>query len=496
MRGMLDHLDRFCSVLVCAVIVVFGGGCTGGSQRCMGKEQCACYPNSTCDVGLSCLSHLCVSAGGPGGAGAGGGDRGGATGDGGGGTPGLGGPMGGGPVGTAGGTAGGAGAGSGGAKGGASGGGGTQVGSGGTGAGGSNPDGGSCRLFETVAGGGNLTPTVFLLVDRSGSMFSCADLPQALTTCADPSASIWAVLRTGILQVVQQLQDHVRFGFGAFTGTAGGAALCPIFDRVPTALGNYDAIAAVYNPLGALGTKAETPVGGALEKVKATLDAEASSGPKYILFVTDGEPDFCDDGDSICPTDSVIAHLQALKTQGITTLIFGIQNGDTTAVPLGTLQAFANAGGGQPVQGLTDPIAYTADRCSGGTAPQWKAEWTAAGLPARTPLGTYAATGGTATVYKPNPADQAALGALLAGTIAGVKSCTFDLANGLSVDLARAAEAHVLIEGALIPHDDSNGWRMVSSTQLALAGTACMVWRQPSSRSIDFQFPCGTVLGN
>jgi hypothetical protein len=274
--------------------------------------------------------------------------------------------------------------------------------------------------------------------------------------------------------------------------------MCPIFDRVPTALDNYDAIAALYNPLGALGTKAETPVGGALQKVKAALDGETSTGPKYILFVTDGQPDFCDDGNSICPTDSVVARLQGLKAQGITTLIFGIQNGEGgTIVPLQTLQAFANAGAGQPVQGLTDPIAYTADQCSGtGISSQWKAEWTAAGLPARTPLGTYAASGGTATVYKPNPADQAALGALLAGTIAGVKSCTFDLANGLSVDLARAAEAHVLIEGTLVPHDDVNGWRMVSGTQLSLAGTACMVWRQPSSRSIDFQFPCGTVLGN
>jgi len=476
---MANDLDRASSVLVYAALVALaalGIGCGGGSQRCMGKEQCACYPNSTCNVGLSCLSNLCVNAGGAGGNGAGTGGAGSGGNDAGADSGGTG--SGGNNVG----------AGTGGA-----GGGGNKADAG---TGGSNPDGGNCRLFQTVPGGGNQIPTVFLLVDRSGSMFSCANMPLAQTACADQSASIWSVLRTGILQVVQQLQGQVRFGFGAFTGIGGSAPMCPVFDRVPTALNNYDAIAALYNPLGSLGSKAETPVGAALEKVKTALDAETSPGLKYILFVTDGQPDFCDDGDAICPTDSVVAHLQALKTQGITTLIFGIQNGETTTVPLPTLQAFANAGAGQPVQGLTDPITDIADRCSGGTAAQWKAEWMAAGLPARTPLGTYAATGGTATVYKPKPADEAALGALLAGTIAGVKSCTFDLANGLSVDLARAAEARVLIEGAVVPHDDANGWRMVSGTQLALAGTACMTWRQPSSRSIDFQFPCGTVLGN
>jgi len=492
----------FASLVAAAV----GIACGGAAQRCMGKEQCACYPNGTCDAGLSCLSNLCVNAGGQGGAGLGSGPAGntagasgtaGSSGAASGGTIGWGGAGIGGPLSSGGGPMSGH-AGSAGTASGGSGAGGVGASGGGPGSGGIGPglggQSGTCRLFETVPGGGNQVPTVFMLVDRSGSMFTCANAPMSTAICADPDATIWAVLRASILQVILQHQDHVRFGFGAFTGTRVSPMMCPVFDRVPSALDNYQPIAALYNPLGPLGVKAETPVGAALERAKMALDAETSPGPKYILFVTDGEPDFCNDGFSLCAVDSVVAHLQALKTAGVTTLVFGIQNGgDTTAVPLPTLQAFANAGAGQPVSPLTATVRDTADMCQ--TADGWQQEAAAAALPPHTPLGTYSAVGGTAMVYKPNPADQAALGALLAGTIAGVKSCTFDLANGLSVDLAKAGDAHVAIEGMTVPRDDANGWHMVSATQLALTGTACALWRQPASRSIDFQFPCGSVVG-
>jgi hypothetical protein len=451
-----------------------------------------------------------AGSGGPGSGGAGGrgGQAGGVSGAGGagaGGVAGGGGVGGGGADATGGGAAGGV-AGSGG-RGGSSGGGtggatgtGGGAGAGTSGAGGSggsggsgNPDGGTCRLFQTVPGGSISVPTVFLLVDRSGSMFTCAGSSPLSPACADPNNTAWAVLRTGALQVVRQLQGHVRLGFGAFTGNV-ASGTCPAFDQVSTALDNYGAIETLYSSLGALGSKAETPVGAALDRAKTVLQNDPSQGPKYILFVTDGEPDFCDDGLTVCPTDSVVARLQAFKAGGITTLIFGVQNGGSTAVPLQTLQAFANAGAGQPVLSLTSPVEATADQCF--SVPAWRSEQIAAGKPDRTPLGTYAAVGGTAPVYKPNPADEQGLIDLFGTTIAGVKSCTFDLVNGLSVDITKVDQAQVLIEGQEILRNDSNGWRMASSTRLELTGTACTLWRQPATRSIDFRFPCGVVVGN
>jgi hypothetical protein len=421
-----------------------------------------------------------------GGGGSGGAGTGGTTGAGGsaGGSGGAGGTTG------AGGSAGGGGGSAGGSGGASAGAGGVGAGAGGSGAGGGATDGGSCLLLETVVGQSATLPTVFLLVDRSGSMFGCVGSDPGSLPCADQTNTPWAVLRTGVLNVVNNLQGSVRFGFGAFTGTNGGT--CPIFTQVPAAIDNYTAIATVYNALGALPTKAETPVGPALALTASMLAADPTSGPKYILFVTDGQPDFCDDGDPVCPTDSVVGHLQALKTSGITTLIFGVQAGSTTSVPLATLQAFANAGAGQPVMQLTNPASNTAAECMSSVG--WHNEYVASGKTGNTPLGSYATAGGSAMVYQPNPGDEQALETLLATTIAGVKSCTFDLANGFSVDLTKLDQAQVLIDSVVVPLDPSNGWHMLTGTRLELAGNACALWRQPSTRMIDFRFPCDIIL--
>src|SRR6185369_8620319 len=119
-------------------------GCGGGKSGCTGAERCACYPNATCNTGLTCLSSVCVNSGntGAGGAGAGGSGAGGA----GVGGAGIGGQ----------GIGGGAAAGTGG---------GLATGTGGSG------DSGLCRLFEVRPEA--TVPTVYLLVDRSGSMFQC-----------------------------------------------------------------------------------------------------------------------------------------------------------------------------------------------------------------------------------------------------------------------------------------------------------------------------------
>jgi hypothetical protein len=367
----------------------------------------------------------------------------------------------------------------------------------GTGSGGT---GGACRLFQTVPGGSTAVPTVFLLVDRSGSMFGCAGAAVGTGTCAEPNNSTWNVMRAAVLSVVEDLQASVRFGFGAFTGVR-ATNMCPIFEQVSVGLNNHAAISGLYSPLGAITGKAETPVGAGLARAKAILDADTTAGPKYILFVTDGEPDFCDDGSSICAFDSVVAHLQALKAAGITTLIFGIQHSGGTTVPANALQSFANAGASQPVLPALrqlETIESISDQCQ--PIQPWRDELAAAGktFVRGVSLGSYITSGpgGTATVYQPNPADAQALETLIATTVGGLKSCAFDLANGLAVDLSKVDQASVRIESQTIPRNDTNGWRMVNPMRLELVGTACALWRQPTTRSIDFQFPCGVVTGS
>jgi len=317
------------------------------------------------------------------------------------------------------------------------------------------------------------TPTVFILVDRSGSMFD---------------SMAWDPLRAGVLDVVAKLQGDIRFGFGAFTGEVGQT--CPMFDKVPIALNNSDAIAAVYKKLGRP-QKGETPTAKVLTQVRDILKADTEPGDKYILFVTDGEPDYCDDPNPICPVDSVVAALQALNTQKINTFVFGLK-ALSSPISDSTLQAFANAGAGQPVG---YPGTYDAQQIYYGctTVQGWKDDYTAAGLTTMRAVANYSATGGTAKVFKPDTT-QADLTKQIGDVVSGVKSCTFDLGGKIEVDTTQLDKAKIFIEGQEVPLSMDNGWRMNSATQLELVGDACTNWRDPAKLKIDFNFPCEIVI--
>lgn len=325
-------------------------------------------------------------------------------------------------------------------------------------------------------------PTVVLLVDRSGTMFKDAGNP-------------WNTLRDGVLEVVKGMSDQVRFGLVAVTGEQ-TAGMCPLLDEVMPADNNYDTLAAKYMSLAAP-TKGESPGMRGLQRASEILVADTTPGDKYILFVTDGEQDYCNDGDFACPTDSVVYHLQATAAQGIKTFIFGLPMTSTDAAQQAryptVLQAFADAGMGLPVAPVLPP---------GGTTPlnifyncqavaEWAAEATAAARPAMEPLGTYATASGGAKVFTPG-VEAAALKEEIAKVLSGVKSCTFDLGGDIKVKPNLLGEASVTISGMNIPLDMAgmNGWFMPTPTQIELVGDACTFWRMPANTKIDWNFPC------
>jgi hypothetical protein len=345
-------------------------------------------------------------------------------------------------------------------------------------------------------------PLVYVLADRSGSMFT-------QVVGADGGATDeWTSLRTAALAVVQGLDSQVAFGFGAYTGInpSTTAAMCPILDEVPIATNNYSAIATLYDSLGKGNFKAETPAQQSLEKVAQSLTQAASQpigggqpGGKYILFVTDSETDFCDDGNPVCPADAVIAELQKLSTQGIQTLILGVHS-NVSNISAAVLQSFANAGAGLPAlappNGAQSAPLLPADinsQCSGVAG--WKQLFTAAGLQAGQALGTYAAPGGTATnatLYAPDATNVADLTTKIGDALKTVKSCSFDLQGKIKVDLTQASRGRVSIDGMPVPYDATNGWTMATATQLALQGTSCQQWRT-AGMNISFDFPCDVI---
>jgi hypothetical protein len=349
-------------------------------------------------------------------------------------------------------------------------------------------------------------PTVYLLVDRSGTMFDSIG----------NNVSAWTALRGGVLEVMRELEGSVRFGFAAFSGANTGPLMCDLqVPAVPPKLNNYADIAALYEPLGQPTNSKDTPTLLALEQVASQLRQDTSTvGDKYILFVTDGEPDYCDDGNQLCPPDSVVGLLQRLASgvdatgaavAPIRTLVFGVSS-PTATIRADVLQAFANAGAGLPVMAISqnagqapDPNAMY-DQCFNGNVLGWKNDFAATGKNQvrGESVGDYvfdATLAGTAPVYRPDPTDQAALTDQIRAALAGVKSCSFDLGEDeVQVDLSRTdlgQLAHVIVNGQPVVYDPANGWSMMSETTVVLSGAACEMWRNPLiATTISFDFPC------
>jgi uncharacterized protein YegL len=295
-------------------------------------------------------------------------------------------------------------------------------------------------------------PTVFILVDRSSSMFE---------------RNLWEPLKKGVLSIVEQLDRDVRFGFASYTGQAGG--MCPeLAGRVSVAQDNFDAIKTAYDATKPPSYKGETPTSRAIDEVAKLLASEPEGTPRYIVLVTDGEPDFCDDPNVTCARDAVVASAQQAFVQGIGTFIFSIGG----SVDRAHLQDVANAGSGQDVTDRQMAVFY---QCGGGHA-------------------RYAAQAGNAPFYEPNVNDQNALGAALSSVVAGVRSCVFELSGKLQIDLGAADRGVVEIDGKRIAFGAPDGFRMNSPTQLELLGKACAELRKPEPKHVSIDFPCAAIV--
>src|SRR5690606_12669546 len=184
------------------------------------------------------------------------------------------------------------------------------------------------------------------------------------------------------------------------------------------------AIEAAYNTLAAPMGKGETPTALAISQASELLLVDESPGDKFILLVTDGDPDFCDDPDPRCGADALIASLQVAASKGVQTLVFGIENAGIKD-PL-VFDYYAQAGVGQ-LPAMADGVNPNSGlgNCSGGAGEgAWSVFRTANGGTAPMPAGKYSAEGGTANAFL--DADPAALATKIQASVAGLKSCSFD----------------------------------------------------------------------
>lgn len=281
------------------------------------------------------------------------------------------------------------------------------------------------------------TPTVQLVIDRSGSM-----------TTGFGGTSRWAAVRTaltGASGVVTQLENRVLFGATTYSSNRSGA--CPDLEATPTrAFGNRAAI----DTLLTRNTLTDTPTGESLRPVIDELIAgRPPDGGQYtpvILLATDGMPDTCanvDENGNTAAQNLSIMETERAYAAGITTYILSVGNevGDAH------LQKVANAGVGQPV-----------------------------------------ATG-TAPFYKAN--DPAQLTDALRTIITGAISCQLDLSGNIA-NVALAEQSGIVTLGG-VPLTHGTDWRIVDENTIELLGMACDTFRD-GNVTLSAEFECGTII--
>ncbi|HEY4157644.1 MAG TPA: hypothetical protein VGM29_06085 [Polyangiaceae bacterium] len=251
------------------------------------------------------------------------------------------------------------------------------------------------------------------------------------------------------------------------------------------ALNNFDAINAVYSSIKQPSTKNETPTGESVAAMTKKLHdftppAGEGDGPRYILLVTDGNPDTCIRFDPQCGRDPSIKAVQDAYAAGIGTFVIGVgdiinnpNNGCHNNGPANPptrcgelfLQDIANAGTGQAV---IEDLSDVNDGC--------------------TPNGfmaTYGSPGGTAKYY--TATNQADLQTALSGLLNSVASCSFEMNATVT---GNPGLGTVKVGSTAVAFNDPNGWKLESDNYtVTLQGTACDLFKAGSS-NVDISFPC------
>jgi len=214
-------------------------------------------------------------------------------------------------------------------------------------------------------------------------------------------------------------------------------------------------------------------------------------GKKYILLVTDGNPNTCVVVDPQCGQDLAIKATQDAFAEGIGLFVMGVgdivvqpNNGCPSSARCGLLhlQDLANAGVGagvQPTPGCDDWHAsgctFTHEQCNQN----------------QMLLATYTPDSpNVGTPFAVDTTDSNATAELvdsLSSLLNNAVSCTVDMDAVVTGD---ASLGQVSLDGSALTYDDPNGWILESNSySVTLQGTACTTFKKGGS-NLSITFPC------
>jgi hypothetical protein len=179
------------------------------------------------------------------------------------------------------------------------------------------------------------TPDMLVVLDRSGSMAPGGN---------DRGTDRWSGSVAAVTEVVERFEDRVSFGLMTFpnagAGGRGGNTQQCAAGSVNVPVGG-DTSAAIASVLERMNPGGYTPTAATLEAVRGvigeTVVVDAVVPPKYVLLVTDGDPNCSgswSSGSGFGQPDpearqQTIAAIEALTELGVRTFVVGYQTADT-----------------------------------------------------------------------------------------------------------------------------------------------------------------------
>jgi hypothetical protein len=216
-----------------------------------------------------------------------------------------------------------------------------------------------------------------------------------------------------------------------------------------------------------------TPTGEALEKVIDGLPDFSVVAPDMmvetipiVILATDGEPNGCNAGGAAtCDWLGDLANCIASAIGG------GPVNYDTTLAAVRKAQAKKI-----PVWivSLADGLNAIPDLQKTANIGAGKADDASPG----------------ATIYSPQ--NSADLTKTLSALIGAATSCDVELAGKL--DVKRACEGTVQMNGTPLACNDPDGWKPVDANHIAVQGAACEHFKSDLSAWLDARFPCDVIV--
>jgi Mg-chelatase subunit ChlD len=279
---------------------------------------------------------------------------------------------------------------------------------------------------------------LLLVLDKSGSMSNDFRDDMCPPACDSTNPSKWTAVTQALTTVLTERPDLADWGLELFPTSA----LCTVDTHPAISVGPNNATA-IVNAVMATSPSGATPTAIAEATGAAYLMTLNDSRPRYIVLVTDGEPNCAVSDPTMADDARAIQAVADAFTAGVPTFVVGIGNLSPAQT---TLNGMATAGGeAQPADAL-------------------------------------------GRTYFPGD-DPATLLSALTAIAHGVASCNFVLAS----PPASPADVVVLGDGHPIARDAANGWSYgTDTTVIVLHGAACTAFRTGAVQSLSAVVGCST----